>query len=868
MKQGGAPSRGFSDQNPADRAKEADTFCADRRWILGARRLPLRLEKVSKFDRRSEELNLFSQSGLYSIHVFGSSHVIFTFRSPSTPANNILQETDVASSIRAISTAPCAEGYFFLLGDPKCFFVNNYGELTDIPPGHFSGSGFHWYLEADKYLYFLICSTFGHIHQYSIQSGRHSAISSREIFRDKSKPFFFSLTSVLHNGVRFVVVGSNELLVFEQSASDGSLKKPTSAPSIVGSNHWFPSYVVASGTHVAWLNMAELRIFRVAQLFEQNMFGMSIPAAKLQGLGDKLQDMLPREQCPLILSKHYVIVATPNSILGFYVEDSSGTPSFRFPFAGERLTMPLTFSDSANAVFIGNSQNLYRIDMNYETAPIDSPAFQQVKARALVTLESSPDLKRVELLSSLLENDKLDLAIQVLQSHLARPERDPSQSPQEKARRILEQFFIFELQILDACVTDRQFDPSMAVATDDIDFNIFEVLGRLLQRHPFSGISEAPITAAAVAADSPYAVRSLISNRQFVEAIGRFSTRRIKLGESSKALILWFHQDELEEVYQKVNDPKIAEYVMHVLPFVAKRVPPETAKFLFNAMIEAKNYQFLDQLICSICLSESRHEGNIEQEIFQLLDKSPDQPFQNPFSTFQCCYEAGLYRIAAWIAHRIGLHRQAVVTAHRVDHHLTQKYIRTAPRSMQAELCREVDIELSREEGEAAVRLSTPASVADELRTIVSELEQLARKGKESAGFLKDLEEWGTTESPEQKICGTCRKKLSRTVGKKFPCGHCFHDYCLTEAAKEFLLHEQREELGAILVMPKPTQLELQRKDELTASDCPLCGELAVGRIRRLPIFTTPQWGLLLADLDQFRGGAQGQKRPVGRPKM
>jgi hypothetical protein len=55
--------------------------------------------------------------------------MIFTFRSPSSPSNNILQETDVASTIRAISTAPCSEGYFFLLGDPKYFFVNNYGEI-------------------------------------------------------------------------------------------------------------------------------------------------------------------------------------------------------------------------------------------------------------------------------------------------------------------------------------------------------------------------------------------------------------------------------------------------------------------------------------------------------------------------------------------------------------------------------------------------------------------------------------------------------------------------------------------------------------------------------------------------------------------
>jgi hypothetical protein len=532
--------------------------------------------------------------------------------------------------------------------------------------------------------------------------------------------------------------------------------------------------------------------------------------------------------------------------------------------------MPLTFSEFVNAVFIGNYQNLYRIDMNYETPPIDSPTFQQVKQRALVTLEPSRDLKRAELLSSLMENDKLELAIQVLQSNVAEVHKDQSQSPEDKVRRIVQQFFIFELQILDACATDKTFDPAIAVDANDTNFDVFEALGRLLQRHPFSGISEAHITAAAVAADSPYAVRSLISNKQFIEAINRLSSMQPNLAASSKALILWFYEGQLEEVYEKVNDQKIAEYVMNILPFVARRVPPCAAQFMFNAMIEEKNYKFVDQLICSISLSEFRHHFKIDQEVFQLLEKSPEQPFQNPFSTFQCCYEAGLYRIAAWIAHRIGLHRQAVVTAHRVDHHLTQKYIRTAPRSMQAELCREVDIELSREEGEAAIRLLTPASVADELRTIVSDLELLARKGRESAGFLKDLEEWGTTESPEQKICGACRKKLSRSVGKRFPCGHCFHDYCLIETAKELLLDDQRKELNAILVMPKPTQLEVQRKDELIASDCPLCGEFGVGRIRRTPAFANPQWGLALTDLDQFRGGAQGQRRQVGigRSKM
>jgi hypothetical protein len=213
------------------------------------------------------------------------------------------------------------------------------------------------------------------------------------------------------------------------------------------------------------------------------------------------------------------------------------------------------------------------------------------------------------------------------------------------------------------------------------------------------------------------------------------------------------------------------------------------------------------------------------------------------------CQSGGFYRTAGWIASTVALWSVAVETAHRVDVNLAKHYIHRAPRSLQSGLCRLVDIELELADGEAA-RTPTREAVCRELRKVARDLDDLGKQAQESAKFLQELEAWGTKEESPENSCGICRRLVFRSFGYRFPCGHVFHEHCLTKAVQELMSLAELDALNEVIAHAKRSAVARQRKEELIAVDCVLCGERAVDRVYR-PLVQpdSSQWSLDLADL-------------------
>jgi hypothetical protein len=516
--------------------------------------------------------------------------------------------------------------------------------------------------------------------------------------------------------------------------------------------------------------------------------------------------------------------------------------------------MPLAYVEASQAVLIANGHSLYRIDLTSEQPPISTKTFRELRDEALRAVQSKPELKRAELLTALLESGRFDSAVDVLTAHLQSLEQQSRGRPagdasQERVKRICEEFLIFELQIVDACQRNQpaDFNPVFYVETDDTDIDIFAALAKVLQLRAFSKISEKDreLAKAPVAQKSPHVVRLLMEDRSVHEAIDLIL--RFGQSPSAQAAVIWNSRSYLANTFELVHHRGVQDFVLSILPYVTTDLPPSGAVTLIRAAIAAKDFRRIDQLVWVIALA--RNARDFDRELFDLFRLLPEarQLFANPLSTFQHCHAAGMYFLSSWIAHIVGRHLQAVVIAKRVDVHIAQRYIHHAPREIRAELCRAADVEYEHEEGETAVRCKTKDAVSRELKAMIGELEALAKQGKASADFLKELEEWGTTESEEESHCGSCRRRLAGAAGYRFPCGHCFHRECLVEAVRPIVGEEEREIIGVDGKGKNPEAAE-----KVFASDCPLCGIVSVNRIR-FPVLSpgaTALWSLEIADLE------------------
>jgi hypothetical protein len=83
----------------------------------------------------------------------------------------------------------------------------------------------------------------------------------------------------------------------------GGVKVVKNFPSLRGSNFGFLSYVVLNGTHFVWLNMAELRIMAVDQLFDSPRPGFSFALERLGEIGAKVPSLIRREESPMVMNR-------------------------------------------------------------------------------------------------------------------------------------------------------------------------------------------------------------------------------------------------------------------------------------------------------------------------------------------------------------------------------------------------------------------------------------------------------------------------------------------------------------------------------------------------------------------------------------
>ena len=125
------------------------------------------------------------------------------------------------------------------------------------------------------------------------------------------------------------------------------------------------------------------------------------------------------------------------------------------------------------------------------------------------------------------------------------------------------------------------------------------------------------------------------------------------------------------------------------------------------------------------------------------------------------------------------------------------------------------------------------------------ELLCLTEQSQESVQFLKELEEWGSVESPEEKKCRGCGELLAGSTGYRFPCGHCFHSQCLVNEVRPLLDYGERFRLDELLKNRKPTRSEAEERDNIVAGDCPCCGMISSRKIN-LPIVVADagEWAL------------------------
>jgi hypothetical protein len=133
---------------------------------------------------------------------------------------------------------------------------------------------------------------------------------------------------------------------------------------------------------------------------------------------------------------------------------------------------------------------------------------------------------------------------------------------------------------------------------------------------------------------------------------------------------------------------------------------------------------------------------------------------------------------------------------------------------------------------------------------MVTELKQLEEQSRESVKFLRELEEWGQGDTKPESSCGVCHRSLSRAAGYRFVCGHAFHVDCITahvRARLAFLDPEKVAILEGIAQTANPKSEALRLREQLSASDCPICGMIAVEAARQPLISTSnPKWGLVL----------------------
>ena len=874
------PSRSFSNNNLDDQAKAPETFSADRRWVLGTRKPPIQIEKAAKFpdpEQQDKTLTMFAKSGIYSMRIYDQYQIIFKCLTKKEGAKEPVEETSKdmksATPVETISPAPVG-GFLLNLRNRGLIYFTNFGnqipialteenESWNVP---ISLTSFYWIMPSNREMFALVGSMFGHVYKMSIVY-KSQTIPVMKLYEDENKTPVASISSIINYDRRYLLVTTFRSL--KVLSWDNTDEKPTEVHSFVppsGPNICVPSFVCSNQTHVSWLTHDDLRIYTYSQAIGE------APGCLVLGF-DKLQKELEIKDpsaflggtvMPMIMSKYCTIIAGPTSIIGFSCEDA--TIQFRYPLASDSPLLSMHHDTELKQIHIATRRRLYNIDLSTEEKPVNVRPLREVKEELVSNLQTSKEIRAAEVLSSLLENDKYQDAINMLTNHLRRvvkteqilkekannaakgkttvtqlsPRGAPGTSPlsQEKIQQLCEEFFIFELSVIQASSNNEndkpiEFKPQMLVETDG-QFDVFLALSKILQLRAFSPVADKIRDKELMqnAKNSPLIVRMLLEDGDVIDAVNKILEFGPQISPESLSSIVFKHRDLLrqQDFYKRIDEKPVRDLVLTILPFIAGDMSSESAYKLLSEELKKPQPRQIDVLLWSLTTSPGARE--YDSKVYEELKlKNNSNLISNQFSSMQHCLHAGMYRTAAAIASSAGLHEEAVLAAKALDDkNFIQHFIRRSPRAIQAALCRTAGIEMEPDDDTSAIRAASKDTVSNEIQKMEEKLKKLEEKFEESEEFLQTLQKWGIDEKAGSSTCSVCGRLLNGQSGYCFPCGHSYHETCLIKATKPTLSITDHDKL----LMYQQTQSSEYRKwlEETITEECPLCGMKSVQAIQ------------------------------------
>jgi hypothetical protein len=196
-----------SDSSPAP--AESDTFTSDRRWLLGQRYIPHRLEKLEKLPRSG--LTCYARSGVFSLTVTDKTTLLYPMPGKK-PREHLLK-----SPVDWVSISPF-DGYFLLFVQTGFVITRNSGDILECPlpnsstlSNNVSRTAHHW-ISTQSEMYFIFGTEFGHVAELAIRY-QDWKIPITWLHKMPMPLPVTSLCSISQGSRRFFLICSNHLFL-------------------------------------------------------------------------------------------------------------------------------------------------------------------------------------------------------------------------------------------------------------------------------------------------------------------------------------------------------------------------------------------------------------------------------------------------------------------------------------------------------------------------------------------------------------------------------------------------------------------------------------------------------------------------------
>ncbi|KAH0791927.1 hypothetical protein GPJ56_004111 [Histomonas meleagridis] len=832
--------------------QEIDKFTTDRRMVFGQRIPPLQLEKMTKLPKADKHLTCYAQADKYSVSVLDGNTVVCKQQASPQPKQ---YEHKFDYVIDAISASPIP-GYLLLIPRSGLKVVNfklinqASGPIIDVSTDDiaYSTTAVCW-IEERSQLLILVGSNFGQIMCLTIKP-LSKDVSIRKLYTDENKTPIASIATITCHNSRYILYTTCQSLVILQWP--GTSSEPTRLRRITKSNICIPSFVYSNSEYVSFLSLEELRIYTFDQLIDEfpGSYGVKISDIPSNILS---KSFLYNKYSPLIMTKYYTLIVDKNVVLGFSNEECRLV--FHYPILKEQqiinITIDISRTEKLSQIYFTTAQYIYKIDITNEEKYKYIPTLREEKEKLLKDLEPSENVSTSELLSTLLEKEDYDNSIELLINDLQKRIEQQNQQkkvlyvkksydeplPQEKLSLLCEQFLILELQIINACKYNNPelFDPIIYVDTEG-KYDILKLIIEMLQLRAFSPVSKVLSNPNVLNKfkNSNITLNLLLENDNIQLALNKIIEQ--KPSQSLLSSIIFnkkFTNLIFKDLTTKEKVNEISSFLISLLPYLSETFPSEIAFQLLEKEIKTLNSKHCDMLIWCITNINNNNSNDFDQKLYELLkDNNGFKHLNNPYSTLQRCLTSKYYRTSAYLAYLLGLYHESINCAKNIDVNTIKHYIRRSPRSIQAELCREADVELEQEGNEQAIRIASKETLVKELTSMKKKLKLLKKQSQENVHFLQDLDEWVSGENPMQESCAYCGKILNNTVGFYFPCGHCLHEDCLMCRVKELLSEEEITKIEKLFA-DKKAEKDILAAENMIAEDCPICGMRAAKALRK-----------------------------------